>query len=500
MSDKKHIDRLFQEKLKDFEASPSPAVWEHISSKLEQPKKDRKLIPLWWKVAGIAAGIVLLISIGSALLNGNDPQVDPNTIVNTEDTNSNSETNNSQDAIVNDLDQADDKLASEEMPLNTNLNDDSEGSETKPNANNRLSEQNKTQKTNVVTTANTTKTQKLKKEQLANKAPIEEQNAIVDQKNDEQKDPSLDLNSIDEQKANDLIKGNNKTNDALTDSNEASTKQDESDSTTIEEDEKLSLTEETLNEDEKTEDAVVETEDQGKRWRINPNIAPVYFNSFGSGSSIDDQFVNNSRSGEINMSYGVGAAYELNSKLSLRAGINQVKLGYSTNNVVVYNNIEPSIENNPLKNVALNANSQDLSFLSGNGLNFAQVPGVVSNNIKSSIDQELGFIEVPVEVEYKISDKKLGVSVIGGFSTLFLNQNEVYSSLQGDRTLLGEATNIKKTSFSANFGVGVNYNISKQIDLNLEPVLKYQLNTFENTSGSFNPYFFGIYTGFSFKF
>ena len=32
MSDKKHIDRLFQEGFKDFEATPSDAVWENIEA------------------------------------------------------------------------------------------------------------------------------------------------------------------------------------------------------------------------------------------------------------------------------------------------------------------------------------------------------------------------------------------------------------------------------------------------------------------------------------
>ena len=39
-----------------------------------------------------------------------------------------------------------------------------------------------------------------------------------------------------------------------------------------------------------------------------------------------------------------------------------------------------------------------------------------------------------------------------------------------------------------------------KLNLNLEPVFKYQLNTFTNTSGDFRPYFVGFYTGLSFKF
>jgi hypothetical protein len=90
--------------------------------------------------------------------------------------------------------------------------------------------------------------------------------------------------------------------------------------------------------------------------------------------------------------------------------------------------------------------------------------------------------------------------VIGGFSTLFLNENEIYSVVEGNRTLLGEANNINDMSYSANFGLGLNYHISDKLKLNLEPMFKYQINTFNNTSGDFQPYFIGVYSGFSFKF
>ena len=94
----------------------------------------------------------------------------------------------------------------------------------------------------------------------------------------------------------------------------------------------------------------------------------------------------------------------------------------------------------------------------------------------------------------------MGFSIIGGFSALFLSNNEIYSVNKGQGSLLGKATNVNNTSYSANLGLGLDYKISKKVKLNLEPVFKYQLNTFNNTSGDFKPYFIGVYTGFSFKF
>ena len=55
-------------------------------------------------------------------------------------------------------------------------------------------------------------------------------------------------------------------------------------------------------------------------------------------------------------------------------------------------------------------------------------------------------------------------------------------------------------SYSANLGLGLNYNVSKKVKVNLEPMFKYQINTFNNSAGDFKPYFIGVYTGLSYKF
>ena len=63
MNEKKHIDRIFQEKLKNFEAMPDDAVWENIHNALHEDKRKRRVIPLWWKVAGVAALLALLFTV-----------------------------------------------------------------------------------------------------------------------------------------------------------------------------------------------------------------------------------------------------------------------------------------------------------------------------------------------------------------------------------------------------------------------------------------------------
>jgi len=54
MNERKNIERIFQEKFKDFEVNPAEEVWGNIEKKLDE-KKRRRIIPFWWKLSGVAA-------------------------------------------------------------------------------------------------------------------------------------------------------------------------------------------------------------------------------------------------------------------------------------------------------------------------------------------------------------------------------------------------------------------------------------------------------------
>ncbi|PTM10169.1 MAG: hypothetical protein DA407_04275 [Bacteroidetes bacterium] len=527
MNDKKHIDRLFQEKLKDFEATPSNTVWENISAELKSEEKDRKIIPFWLKLSGIAAALLLLLTVGNAVFNSSDKKPDQDTIVNTDnDPNTDSnETNltDKQDDIIN-LDNNNlekEQLASEDAEMNKS--NESQNSNTEAD---KLINKNSKLSNTVVSTSsareNKTSTQLKKttvKSTVNDIIDAAKKDAVV--KNDDTKKTVEITNSTDAIKNNDVNK--NAVNSAL---NKNNSSENTVAKTTTEENNSINNTEETKKEgeivelekeDEKLsiEEVVAENmlhddvNDKKKkrnkiedRWKVSPSIAPVYFNTLGSGSSIHEQFNENSKTGDVNMSYGVRGSYALNDKLSVRAGVNKVILGYSTDDVFVLNNVSstPTDERFQLRNVALKEEAQGTSFVSVEEFNFAQIPSVLSQQIIGSIDQKIGFIEIPLELEYELSNQKLGLRVLGGFSALFLNENEVYSTLNEETTLIGQATNINKTSFSANLGVGLDFKLTEKFKLNLEPTFKYQLNTFSNTSGNFKPYFIGIYSGFSFKF
>lgn len=461
MSEKKNIDRLFQEKLKDFEVTPRDTVWQNIAALVQPKKKKRRVVPLWIRLSGVAAGLLLLVSLGNTLFFSDDATlpVENNPIVN-ENATPNQELPGEPESV--------EALTS----TDTSTIDNS--------SNNTPPEQEKA----VVNNKNTPKSQLTNTSKKALQLKTDEARVVMTDEVDKSKN------------AKDII---STTDIAETQTDKIEEAANESEQNSIEETNTASILDALTNTEE--EEAFAEKDEISKssRWSISPNLAPVYFNSLGEGSSIHSDFNSNPKSGDVNMSYGITASYALNDKLRVRAGVNKVQLGYSTNEILVFNSVSSSIRSSKYRNIDLNRTANDISFASAESIDFSQAPLFI-NGKNASIDQQLGFLEVPLELEYKLLDKKLGLHVVGGFSALFLESNDLYSVLDGQNTLIGKATNINKTSYSANLGLGLGYKMSNKLNLNLEPVFKYQLNTFTNTSGDFRPYFIGFYTGLSFKF
>lgn len=194
------------------------------------------------------------------------------------------------------------------------------------------------------------------------------------------------------------------------------------------------------------------------------------------------------------MSYGVGLQYNLTKKLAIRAGINKLDLDYATNDVAFLENtqnVESLVavsEENTLQFVANGANPVDGFTLASNTVN------------NGTLRQQFGYYEIPFELSYAVIDKKFKVNIITGLSTLFLDENAISLTSPKYNMALGEANNVNKVNFSTNVGLGINYNLYKSFYLNLDSILKYQMNTFNSNSGDFNPYIIGLYSGISYKF
>ncbi|WP_452232854.1 hypothetical protein [Lacinutrix sp. MEBiC02595] len=570
MSDKKHIDRIFQEKLKDLEATPNPKVWENIQSKLEQPKEDKeKIFPIWLRIGGIAALLLILLTIGNRY-NSNRNNATKTNVVDIENavnasemeknsTNANStNSENTNNGIVEESNTTSNKEGimdgfkntpeanknntnSSVASSNTSQNTTSEANKNNINAGVASSNTSKTTNNNVNTnnsvSNNTSQNSKAYTSVTQNKskATANKQTQIVPTKNNSPlytKTKNVTINTaqsstinkniiatnatekntgITNTNANTVAQNSNSTNGNVTelDKNKVASALENSATNTIAENtintEEENTTTDTETEKEETSieeeiakvEDLIEKEEKVNRWQVYANIAPVYYNTLGKGSHMDDQFIDNSKSGETNTSYGVNVSYAFNNKLKLRSGVNSLNLSYDTDNVIIYQNV--SGNNAPaLKNVDFN-NGQNISAISANNLVVQQAVGLLPNE-NAAISQRIGYYEVPMELEYTISSKKFGVNVIAGLSTFILNDNKIFSEFDGRKTEIGEANNINEVSFSGNLGLGLDYKFSDKIKFNVQPTFKYQMNAFENTSGDFRPYIIGVYTGLSYKF
>ncbi|GGD16445.1 hypothetical protein [Hyunsoonleella pacifica] len=533
MGDKKHIDRLYQEHFKDFEVQPDDTVWNNIEAKLNEKKKKQRVIPIWWRYAGVAALLAVMLTIGVSLFNNDEVEQITPQIVDTEQTDiENTINENLQNSSDTNSEAKNSVIAEDKTEVETNDILKS----TKGNNTNSSFNQTKKVNKNIIpkeqssSIANTNTNEETYKKTF--KAPSKDDNpAIITYKdhitkteianlkdNSEKETSSTQESRSDKHKTN-LVKNTivTKQNNTITSDKENTehkttvpvenkAKQEVAENNTKEGKQSIGEAIEqnkSLLEEEKTEVAF-------NKWSVAPNVAPVYFSSLGKGSSIGAQFNENSKSGEVNMSYGLNASYAINKRLTVRSGINRVNLGYNTNDVVVFSTVNASASTQTLRTISgtVTNNTAGTSAISaGDNVAIMSANTFKSNNItpfeatNTSINQSFGFIEVPLELQYTISNKRLGLNVIGGFSSLFLNNYESASVIEGQRTLLQENdTSINNTSYSANFGLGVNYKISEKINLNFEPMFKYQINTFRNTSGDFQPFFIGVYTGFGIKF
>ena len=500
--ERKNIDRLFQEKFKDFEVHPPEETWNAIEAELNKKEKKR-IIPLWWKFSGVAAllivGALLYSTFTDEKFNAK-PEINP-------DSNSVVLENQKDNEIQKDSN----GLKINESNLDETTNKSIVPVKNPVRANEIVTSVEKNGSTNKNRIPS--KKSNINRSDLKKFQSVSSQEAVV--KNDE-KEKNTHKNQLLNNNLNTNPSGVNPKTEMGVVVNESQSKLDLNKYKTAEELNKLkgkdsanvtaiaainvepNALEELLKEKEKEEKS---KELKINRWQITSAVAPVYFNSASNGSPIDSQFESNSKEYENSLTFGVGVQYALSKKITVRSGLNQVSMGYNTNDVMYYASLGKSDINNLNTTnagasiiVMSKSSMPDVSFSS-----FTENNSTLSTN-DGVLNQQMGYLEMPLEVSYKLLDRKFGIQFIGGISTLFLTENQVIVRSPGFEFDLGEANNLNQVHFSSNVGIGFNYTFWKSFQANFEPMFKYQLNTFSNDAGNFKPYFIGLYSGISYRF
>lgn len=547
MKDHKNIERLFQEKFKDFEAIPPQESWNIIASRLNEKKKKKRIIPIWFQLSGIAASFIIigaLIWNFQSNQNTNSPNNSNETVVvgvdnsNSKDKKSNTDFNNNEtlrpekniehsenntikfDSKRIDFEKSNPIVISNEKS-NIRYKDkknnsfeskntlDTKNKKRYPNYNNKESNHeivsNSKAKRNISSKKNlfletdliaTTKKNKNSKLNPNNNTTTSKNGLINSDKINSFFDKT-ETNTNYVNTSNDSLA--NQTKDTITAVLALSENIITNDSMLVAEiSPEINPLEELLKEKEAGKNEVEKEKEKRNRWAVSTNASPVYFNSISEGSSLDSQFSKNSKEFETTMSYGIGAVYQISNKFSFKTGVNALTFNYNTDNVL-FNTRLNSVTNN-IKTLDRNSNSENLAFSAINSKSDLGDALILLTESKGSIKQELSYVEVPLELSYKILDKKFGIDLIGGVSTLFLNANSISLISDGMEMNIGKANNLNDIHFSSNVGLGFKYNFWKSFNANFQPMFKYQINTFSENSGNFKPYFIGLYTGVSFSF
>jgi len=209
--------------------------------------------------------------------------------------------------------------------------------------------------------------------------------------------------------------------------------------------------------------------------KIGGSYAPVYaYRTNGSNGLLNNSYQSsssnnassNNEKGISTYSFGVNAQYDYNKKWEFQSGIYYSRIGQTKNALAVKNN----------------ASGKPSEF---------QLTTSAGEIAPDKLPQ--GVVEIIVYNN--------AIGETGGLSTGILIANETYFRMNGIKSSLGSTQNLKTMLYNSVVGIGIGYDITKKISLNIEPTFKYSLNSINtNSEYKFNPYSVGLFTGITIAF
>ncbi len=448
--DKKHIDSLFQQGLNNFSVDPPEHIWNSIEKELEQTKKRNTISFLWRGAAAAAVFALLFTTFWLYTTNDNKPNI----------------------AVQSTIDKVDiNSSTSPAMATHANL------AEKKSNPANN----NKKYLASVppFKEPNQLCTKKIKIKNLNSKVYSYTSNDNLDSpKHLKGKSCALipEDNPVDAQYA---FVQNNANKDLLKDPN-------------------TDLLDDLFGDLEETKHKKIRNDIS-----VGGLVSPTYAFRQTSASSANSENAITTVAGGLNVKVKASSKFEFETGISYsQVGQDFTNSSSSVYNSLVYDDDMEIIVNNlegKYKNSlgSINESENDATVYSGSSATGISLK-VASISSSTNIEQRLDYIEVPLIAKYKLIEKKINVAFLSGLSSNFLVGNNAYLVNDGGKSDLGGISGINTVSFSATVGFGFQTPLTKSIDLNIEPRVKYFLQSISE-SGTFKPYSFGVYTGISYK-
>ena len=253
-----------------------------------------------------------------------------------------------------------------------------------------------------------------------------------------------------------------------------------------------------------------------ERWTIAALASPTYYSQMGSGGTQYVQQLAASEQPLISYSGGVAFSYKISKRLSVQSGLYYSSLGQEVEGINSFTGFRPYDNTKgdhnfevATTNGTIYTNNTDVFLLASGPVE--RISTSFTNDvfdpkkanlqyINNTLHQTFSYVEMPVLVRYKFIDKTIDFNLVGGVSYNLLVNNLVYTVVDGSRINVGETEGLNLITVSSSLGMGMEYNISQKLSLNLEPTFRYYLNPVSGTTASTHPYSFGIFSGVSYRF
>lgn len=540
---KQKIEDIFSS-MEDFSSVPPPELWGQIEEKLNKPKKKKRAI-LWWSAAACLLLGLLLPSIlhfsGSPQNNNLNNGGIENSVVlenNTDKNNQNKNTPAKEKGSTaldstNDVSSTKHQLNNEESIQNNqtavahtnsknktiknnskseeqinrnspnqnfgnqNFIASEEKSAVKSSAKSPLEINKKSSKKGIseerIAFGKSGKFNSTPQKQLSNSIfeekfvpknnknfALNTENAFVNNTTKQNLGNSKNQNNAVEKAANsNIIKENSKFGSALT-------KQDSVQLAELQNLEKGILP---LDEKKDKKDKKDKKTELKERWAL-----AVFAGVASSENTRNEKTLGNINDSKQSNSYGVKTKYSINNKWAVSSGLKFNELGQSVANISYV-----SAKNNALflpgvsydsNNVAAQASS-DYILISN-----STKEALKSDNVETGkLDQNLRYIEMPLEVSYSIFNRnKASINLnTGGFVGKLISNNVAI-----DGHSIGSNANANDYVYGSTLSSTVQYRVYKKTNVFVEPAMNYYINPLN--SQSFNQFQWGLNFGLNISF
>ena len=201
----------------------------------------------------------------------------------------------------------------------------------------------------------------------------------------------------------------------------------------------------------------------------------------------NEYFDDNKSSGLISSTYGFNVVFRATNRISIQTGVFSKELRFVTEGLF-------------LSELIPDVNPTNIIYNPGVEVRFSNTPDIGGSE-SASLTQTIVYMEMPFELKYRmIGSSKFNTNLVGGFSFLYLNKNEIRAKTNTSSRSIGRASNLLTTSSSLNIGLDIEYHLSKRLVFNSAVMFKKHYNTYKDYNNEYSPYNIGMHVGIGYKF